>query len=1448
MSNNIITNGKTKPCGTSSVYSVQFSIMDGQDAVNDSHVEITEKTLINEGVPVASGLYSQKLGTDKMDYKCTTCFNNKIYCPGHNGHASTNYVLKNPIFAKEIPKWAKIVCHQCSSFVIGTDFIKNKNLPDDKILGEMQTKVRSGDKYKQCIECKAHHPYITKDPLNPNIIIAEYYEKGSKKSARESKILNNDYLYDIFNKITDEQCLLMGKPVISHPRKLLLSHYVVSSVVIRPELKVIGGSRSNMSDTTNSLRSIHKYNSAIPEELPDNIDKTLQKKLNMADLNLFDMIQGTSSTGQTGGLKLSSNTTKMSMSLAHRLPTKKGRIRGNLTAKRTTKIGRSVITGDPSLKIYELGVPEIMCRGVTIKQIVRPWNRNILTRCYENGPDNYPGCTKIKRAIDGKERYINTLDKDYTLQDGDTVFRHVLSGDPCGVSRSPALWWCSISMLKVKVISGLTICMNPIICPLLNADFDGDACNVQFYDNTESTVEANLTSSVYQWFISYQNSSPMLGLFQDSVYGAYEMTHDNINIHPFHAMQMTNRCVDYSKQILIDKKKPINSRKLISKFLPKVNLKMKANFYRKNFEEMKLISYKDTEKTVVIEQGEYIQGIMDKRTIGQGASGGLFHTIHSEYGAAKAIDCMFNLQQLIDGFLYHQSGTFGMGDVLTDAKSAEAIRFEIEQLMITSKKITDQYESGNLIPPAGMTEEEFYESEQIECLVHGDEFISPIIKNIDTVNNNLYKFIYSGSKGKPTNLLSIHGAKGTITVEGARIKENFNGRTSIYFQRGDTHPIARGYDPSNFSRGINPESFLFASMECRGELIVIALGTAIGGTMNRTGTKNLEDIMVSNIMASTKKGRLVQTLSGETGFDMREMEYIKINTITMDDKKLRDSYHIKISDKRIDKKFSNKGVQKMLDDEFKQIKADRDLFRKNVMQLEVENRGTYVISDTIRMPVNVNRILRSVSSLADEKKKPSLNIGDAINAVNEFCYNIPTAMITRRCDHIVSALTYLNINLRANLCIKKLLKYKISDKMLQIVLDRIRVKITNSFIAYGTSLGVLSAQSVSEPMTQYFLNAKHRSGLKKEKTNPAARFEEIIRNKTTEKMENPQMTLMPRLEYRHNKQKVQEIATHIEMLTLSSFIVSEDSFIEKFGKPTYPAYINDTKMIDKFVSNNIIIPPPSDLLDWCIRFKLSSENIILKNMKLRTIYLKLSEQFPNIYIVYDPHIKSEFIVFRIYIRPGHFKKSQIIDDMVIRGCMDDLLSTIVRGVDGITSTAVVELTDTIIDDDGKMSQVPYYSIETDGTNMSAIMENPFFDIYQCYSSSIEEIEYHYGIGAARNKAVSELSSVIKGKTNDEFITVYTDEMTYRQYTTSIQRNGLGKREQNQVFQRASFVWPVQTFRDAAINAQKDPLHGMSAKMLMGTAPRFGTTYNDIGINYNEVKQLSKTTETIIDSL
>ncbi|MEC7256173.1 MAG: hypothetical protein VXV76_06155, partial [Candidatus Thermoplasmatota archaeon] len=115
-------------------------------------------------------------------------------------------------------------------------------------------------------------------------------------------------------------------------------------------------------------------------------------------------------------------------------------------------------------------------------------------------------------------RYVDR--ESIKLEEGDKVHRHILNGDAVLFNRQPTLHRMSM-MCHTAVImkQGDTFRMNVGDTKPYNADFDGDEMNMHMPQNIMAETELkNLAAIPYQ-IISPASSSPIIGIFQDSMLG-----------------------------------------------------------------------------------------------------------------------------------------------------------------------------------------------------------------------------------------------------------------------------------------------------------------------------------------------------------------------------------------------------------------------------------------------------------------------------------------------------------------------------------------------------------------------------------------------------------------------------------------------------------------------------------------------------------------------------------------------------------------------------------------------------------------------------------------------------------------------------------------------------------------------------------------------------------------
>lgn len=1442
----------------SEIKKIEFYILGSEENYIDSAVSVTNKESFKGELPVENGVYSSAMGTTEYTYNCSTCLQPKKVCPNHSGSLDLSYPVKSPLFRDYILKWLKIVCFKCGNLLVDKDV----NIASSKVLNEYVKLSKDVEKcpWKECGEVR---PRIYKDKYEQAVFYAEYKSAGKKTRKEE---LYNHIIRNILSKISNDTVLKMQKPIKCHPRNFILDIMRVPPNAIRPDIRKIGGTRSNNSgDITALTKNIVEINEMLPMEIPpvNEISKELRETYFNLDITYFEMIKGASASNNQVRIVTSSN--KVPSSIASRLPKKLGRFRNNLMGKRCWYMSRSVITGDNTLRVDELGFPIKIARSLQIPETVRVFNRDRLNIYYINKRNIYPGCSGIYIKGSNKFHRIEHLDPTYELREGDIVMRDIIEGDVVGFNRQPSLLFGQISSHRVKIMKkGSTFRINVSACSVFNADFDGDQANALIAQNIQSRTELQKMSWIGNWMISYQNYSPYFGNYMDSLIGSAELTRSDVFMDKWHAMMLFSNVTAPADDNFNFDKLEYSGRSLIGKFMPKINFpKKKASFYMPQYAAY--IDYDPKEIYVQINRGELISGSLDKSTVGQQVMGSIFHIINNEYGADAALETIYNFHQITTRFFYWKGFTVGIEDVNISEPAMIKIREQTAAMEQEAQMITDKLNRRELVAPLGMKLSDFYEMEILNALEPADSFVIPILADIDFKKNKLANLIFTGSKGKKTNLININGSYGQITINGRRPPRNFSwGRTSPYFLRNDSSSESQGFVRTSYREGISSMLFPFAASDARFSSISNALSTSVSGAQSRVSVKNLESIITNNLRQSAKEGNVVQILYADSGIDVRRTESVKFLTSMISDTDMESQY--KVNSKRFASIYHNDTVDKILYQEYEQLLTDRLKYREIFFWAENNNPGQYLIDDRQQMPINPYRIIEDIIYNYEDvienldKEQKVLDPVRSIKKVRELCdsigysyFNVIYEEKQRHIPaHIEEALTLTKILIRTYLCTANLLRKNINNYHLDLIIAKIKITFKNSLIDYGVAVGIIAAQCLSEPLTQYVLNSKHRSGTGEGTSiDTVARVKEILGAKDTISMKDPRMLIMVKAEYEKNKPKVQEIANYIEMMNFERFISVEQIFFEKYGNPKHPNYIHEIEMIRSFEKKNAGIKIPTNLMHWCIRFELNKEELLINNMKLSTIVTKLKMKYPELFIVYSPET-SNTIVMRCYFTPNIVKTdiNVSLSDVKVIDIMNKITGTIIRGVKNIKYTEIVKVARSEINDDGSISSTNVFGISTKGTNLEDVLDNPYVDIYRTQTNSIQEFEEMYGVEAARNKIIIELR---KAMSSDNVIkeqcSIFADEMTTAGYVSSIQKTGLQAREMNNVTLRLSFQSPIQVLEQAAVNGVTDTISAVSGPLIVGQAPVVGTTYNNVFINEKFISEhMQKMNEKIEDEL
>ena len=211
---------------------------------------------------------------------------------------------------------------------------------------------------------------------------------------------------------------------------------------------------------------------------------------------------------------------------------------------------------------------------------------------------------------------------------------------------------------------GDTFRMNVADTKPYNADFDGDEMNMHMPQDIESASELKNLAAVQWQIISPANNKTIVGIFQDSLLGSYQITRPNINMSHRDAMNllMTYDKVDISK---IPNTETINSFEVLTQIMPPMSLKYKTKRFGENDD------YKTSNAVIEIDNGRFIRGQLDKSAFGDGARG-LLQRICNDYGNNNCADFVDNMQNIVTEYMKTSAYSVGISDLIADQETNEA--------------------------------------------------------------------------------------------------------------------------------------------------------------------------------------------------------------------------------------------------------------------------------------------------------------------------------------------------------------------------------------------------------------------------------------------------------------------------------------------------------------------------------------------------------------------------------------------------------------------------------------------------------------------------------------------------------------------------------------------------------------------------------------------------------
>jgi DNA-directed RNA polymerase beta' subunit len=870
--------------------SIDFGLSSPEEVKKNSIARIYTSKLSGEG-----SVYDERMGPMENNIKCVTCSLDCRDCAGHFGHIELVEPTMHPMFHRIIASFLKCFCFSCHRLIISEDHIKllgmNKFTKEARF-NKILDKIEKSDCCFHCQYPKSKIVYSSTDGIifmcHNNIKVA----------------LEEEEIKKIFYGVVNEDVILLGfDPNISHPRNLIIVNLPVIPPRSRPYIITDGVTCDD--DLTIQYLEIIKANNHLEEENLNDTKK--QKYIQTLKFRIKTLMNNSQSRARhSNGRALKA--------LKERITGKEGQIRSNLLGKRTNMSGRTVIGPEPTVRADEVVIPESIAKNLTIPERVTSLNIGYLSKLVNDDKANYVirngnrinlQFAMCRRQTDishgdviirnGQYLYPSTqksidlrkgdkilrdsniipidisLKKEFALQVGDTVERQMKNGDLVLFNRQPSLHKNNMIAKRVIIRPGKTFRFNLSSTKQLNADYDGDECNIFVPSDYDARCELEMLATEKNCLVSPQSSKTNLCIVQDSLLGAYLMTIDSTKIPKelFYNICMCNR--DWTPDFILNKIQHI--RRVHQELnLPVVAFNGKGLFSLMFPEDLfytKKNKAHPTEPEVRIYKGVMVSGAMSKTILGS-AHNSLLQILCKEYNPDTCMKFIDHVQWVTTEWLMHYGFSIGMGDCI--ATKTTEINDYVTKCLLEAKQIGDTTQHSKI-----------KEARIKNTLSKSKDVGMKIAKEAMAPDNGFVATVTSGSKGDFFNIAQISGLLGQQNICGSRVQAVFNKgkRTLPHYDYNlgiDQEFESKGFIKSSFIKGLNPKEFFFHAMSGREGVSDSSLKTANTGYIHRKMVKVLEDVSVRyDGTVRNASNHIIQWAYGEDGLDRSQ-------TVVLNDK------------------------------------------------------------------------------------------------------------------------------------------------------------------------------------------------------------------------------------------------------------------------------------------------------------------------------------------------------------------------------------------------------------------------------------------------------------------------------------------------------------------------------------------------------------------------------------
>jgi DNA-directed RNA polymerase beta' subunit len=387
------------------------------------------------------------------------------------------------------------------------------------------------------------------------------------------------------------------------------------------------------------------------------------------------------------------------------------------------------------------------------------------------------------------------------------------------------------------------------------------------------------------------------------------------------------------------------------------------------------------------------------------------------------------------------------------------------------------------------------------------------------------------------------------------------------------------------------------------------------------------------------------------------------------------------------------------------------------------------------------------------------------------------------------------------------------------ILDELRMKLTKQYydsqISPGSSIGILTAQSIGENQTQLQLNSFHSAGISTATVvTGVPRFNELIN--ATKNPKDVLTTIRLKDEYKTIQDIRDNAGIFIKHLCFRDVLVRTELFAESTELDEWYT------IFDAIYSDREYL---KEQYTHFIRCYLDLEILFLYKLRLQKIGEKLMESYDDIQCVWSPNtlgmidiwLNTDNIVLPDGINIEYIKEDNKISIYTDHVVVPTLREITINGIEGIE-----QINYTI------RPQTDSWFIEASGYNLQELLAQDIIDETQTLSNHMWEIFNVLGIEATREFLIQEFMNIISTDTfiNLRHVQLLVDVMLYTGSISSISRYGVHK-NQSGALTKCSFEESLEQILKAGIYGEKELINGVSGAIICGKVSNIGTGACDL---------------------